>query len=671
MAIDFSSLCDVSVSKQAAKLLQEAKSDLRSRVLEDGQLQLSARFTDRFHFVDQAVLTVKPDGSEVSAFRCGCRAYREKGAFCIHCAATLLQWQAQMADDEAPAEAPVDADAVGAPAAESAIAEPVSRPEAPASFPGKPTEAILRPQEIRLSAPSPEELGEGPAAPLHAESRLSELAAEPAPALPAYGTGEDAFDAPHIRDVSYAFSNRASVLYPGQAKPTIPYKRFQAVFGDTVQTQLRYPMLRTWRGSCYGFSASAALFAQPGNTVSIHDFRRTAIYPGQLRLSDRHPTWKLTLHEFIETMMLTQNGVKVNVIRKEESRQPLSVLLEVLCEDVAHFAETWDAPVVMDIWRNRRYDGGHTVFPYGIEHVSPTLSHVLIYDPNWPNEVRVCEVTRDRTGKYTGWRYRMGENSVYSSDTGGQLSVIPLHVIQSDWDECGALPAMAVIGTGCENLSISDLNDCEVARIENGELRAFRDDVVPVRPTDASAAAKALREFWLHAGSYRVRNRDKVNKHLDFYYAEQDQGVEVETDANIVVIESQPNQNIQVTLPPEEKKQDVQQDEEQPKEKLGFKMRFLRFAKNVAKNAVVKGLTSILIRGVTVGLGTVCGQLGLKFLLQGLTGSDVTAFEVNGVPTSVTPYLTGSVAEEQAPAVQNTVQPQVENTDEDENLLNN
>ncbi len=55
--------------------------------LPEGRLQLQARVTDSFQFVDFPQLELDASGTAVSRYRCSCPDYRLEQRFCIHCAA--------------------------------------------------------------------------------------------------------------------------------------------------------------------------------------------------------------------------------------------------------------------------------------------------------------------------------------------------------------------------------------------------------------------------------------------------------------------------------------------------------------------------------------------------------------------------------------------------------
>lgn len=569
------SFFDPEVLREAQTLLDQSRQrSFRKEETPDGRLRLSARYPDRFNFVDRAQLILSADGSCVDSSRCDCTG-RSATSFCLHCAALLLRLEQE------------------------------------------------EPSLVSQSAAG--------------EEKLPVVADEPVEVeLPPVGEGEPG---PSIRDLTYSFTNCAAHLYPGVQDPWIPLRTFEMVFGRNLIAARCAARNGRWGGSCFGMVSSSSMFYHPGNNVSVPDYHRGASIPAELKLDDRNRGLNLSLHTFIEAMQVSQLGVSTNALRQRILRTSMAERLRVLCEQVEAFEANGTAPIIMEVYQNDRYDGGHAVLPFRHERIDRLRSRLHIYDPNIPGKVRYCDLRQDRTGNYTSWRFLMSNDFPYSSDTGGVISYLPHEVYQSLWDHRAEPQVTAVFSTSCEDLSVQDEAGNEVLKISDGRMTSLRDDVIPIRATDGDDSA-GIRECWLNPGTYRVVNEDPEQE-LSFTFTGQNGEVEVETDAEEVLC----------TVDDE---QDIQQAEVVKSSKASKLKAFLR--------STVK---QIFIR-VTSDVGTKLLLLGGKLLLNLILGGTVSCFQVNGQNADVRDYQADAWNETEAEKEKETEE---DTEEEDEALL--
>lgn len=559
---------DDSVLAQARTILdRDGLRGFRGELLEDGRICLNGKYPDHFNFVDRARVIVSADGENLDGAVCDCTG-RRAVSFCPHCAALLLRLE-----EAEPA------------ARSSAAAEPEATP--------------------------PEEAPENPAA----EDPASADAWEASDAPSTAGEGDPG---PVIQDLSYSFINCQAHLYPGNPNPEIPLERFTMVFGRNLIAKRLYQHYGEWGGSCFGMTTSSSLFYQPGNNVSVLDYRRGASAPRELKLSDRNRGLDLTLHSFIEAMQIVQMGQWITSWRDRTLRLPLPERLRLLCEKVEAFEANGTAPVLMEVYQNQRYYGGHAILPFRHERIDRFRSRLHIYDPNVPGRVRYCDLRQDSAGNYQSWRFLMCDNSEYSSDTGGVVSFLSHEVFQSAWDRRGTPQLPALFSTNNEDLSVQDEGGVEVLRISGGNMCSLREDVVPIRVTDMAASEGYALECWMNPGTYRVINEDP-SRQLCFAFTGQNGEVEVETDA----------EEVGFTVNDEEETQEVK-----VKEKSELWARITDAARQ------------ILIRVVSSVAGSILTSIAGKLLLKYVTFDAVKSFQIDGQETDVTPYLYNEETEE-------------------------
>lgn len=464
---------------------------------------------------------------------------------------------------------------------------------------------------LRLQAQEPE-----PATSLALEEGTTAPEEENLEALP----GAEPGDRLTVDEVGYSFCNSQKDLYPDAAQPEIPLKRFQLMFGSNLFAKQLYKRYKAWGGSCFGMSSSAGLFLHPGNNVSASDFRRRAGCPRELSLKDVNRGWGMTLHSFVEAMHIAQISQQAAAFRNQLFfSTPLPEKLAAVVEAVKHTEATGTAPLVLDVWENSSFDGGHTVFPFRYEQLDQTHSRLHIYDPNWPGTVRYCCLDQDQEGNYISWRFPMFDSLEYNSRQGGVLSYVPHEIYQDLWDHRAAPAAKALLSTDCDDLTLEDSEGNAVLKLAAGTIKALRKDVVPVFVTDGRGSGE--KSVWLNPGSYRVVNDAPERQNLSLSFTTQEGGLELETEASEAEITLDDQQDVQqVKLPGEEKP---------------FLVRLL--------NTV----NEILVRGIGSAVGTVLGTALKSPIFGGLTTGQVTAFQIDGEDADIAGYLPQELSDEE------------------------
>lgn len=537
-----------------------------------GRTVLSAKYSDHFNFVDAARLVIGVSG--IDSASCGCPAFTREKGLCCHCAALLLKYEEEVQE----------------PILAHATAWADTAPEA-------------APEE----SPKAAETAEEPAKP------------ETAPDADANADGSGR-TAKGILDYSFRFHNTQEDLFPGVSHPVLSLESFETIFGKTPAAKILYQRYKVWAGSCYGFAATAGMFGYPDD-ILVSDFRADANRPIDLALSDRNGKLSLSLHQFIETMFVSQLDIYINTYRKFMSDLPLQERLGMLTEAVEAF-EQGGEPVVIGF-----FDGnnGHAVFPYRHEKLDASRSRIHIYDSNYPKEVRYMKLLRDESGHYQSWRFTMQKGKDYSSETNCTIDFIPYQIYRIPWDNRfsheDAAPK-ALFSTPCRDITVRDESGNDVIKIAAGCLTPFSEDVVPIRITDGEAAADRF-DVWIDQGRYHVIN-DDPERDLEFSYAGNKVGLEVQTDAREVIAEVRDKEQIQKIriVPAEEKKSKAS--------------KILTTLLDVTKQIFIRVVSSYLGGVVPVLIGSLAGKL----FLSGLTYDNVAEFTIDGQPANVRDHIT-------------------------------
>lgn len=331
---------------------------------------------------------------------------------------------------------------------------------------------------------------------------------------------------PRLTDLSYAFCNSAWDLYPRVKEPRIPLERYIQVFGDNARARSIYRIAGAWGGSCFGMVATSSLLYQPDGGIETADFHPEARIPSQLSLSNRSEALGMTLHAFIEAMHILQYTGLVSSEVNRYLNDPNC--METLAQRVAAFQQGENAPVCMCVWRTPAMDGGHAIFPYRLEKVSETEDVLHIYDPNWPMVTRYAYLEKDRTGRYLDWRFPMNDRKVYSSKSGGHLSLNTYETYKKAWDRRSASAGNNLLNVQA-GVAVLDGLGAVLAQVTAEGVRSYREDIfqIPVLfgPSHGSVTLS------LPAGSYTVRLEDPEQDSLSVHLAGTDLSVTLNTTA--------------------------------------------------------------------------------------------------------------------------------------------
>lgn len=552
-----------------------------------GRTVLRAKYSDHFNFVDTARIVININGSGIDFADCSCPAFTRETGLCCHCAALLLKLEETT------------------PALAYTVVETDPEPKKEAS--------VIPPESVEETAETAEEA-----------------------------------EASGIQNYTFRFCNSSKDLYPGVSDPEIPRERFEMIFGKKLSTRKLYDRYKKWNGSCYGIASACGLFVHPGNGVSVTDYRPDAARPVDLDLQDQNEALQLTLHSFIEAMFISQLSQYVGFFRNAALSIPLSDRIKMLTDAVTHFEQTGEDPVLIDIYEDRLFRGGHSVFPFRYEKTSELRSRLHIYDSNYPGQVRFCDLRRDKSGKYISWRFNMQKGKDYSSENGGMIDFVPRELYQRPWDERAskrdADTPKALFSTSCEDLTIRDTDGNDVMKIAAGVITPLRADVVPVRMTDGEAVADRY-DVWIDQGRYHVLN-DDPERDLEFSYCGEEVGMEVQTDAEEVIAEVNDEEHIQ-------KIQIVQ-----PKEKITVKKVLLKIL-SITGDILIRVATNYLSSPTVIP--SILQALG-KLFFMGFTYDSITEFAVNGEPANACDYITL----EESESTENEDSDLYENTDENE-----
>jgi len=209
----------------------------------------------------------------------------------------------------------------------------------------------------------------------------------------------------NIASDSYNFANYYASF--GYKKPfispyTIPKEMYQGVFGITKgQAIFDNDIDKTWGGSCFGMSATSAMFYK--GYLDESDYTTDFVYDIEAPKSAQHAITKL-----IEQFQIIQYSDEV-WLEQNKTRDMSNVI-----ERVKAFEETGQNPIVLILsgTTNSGEAVKHAVMPYRIEAISDNEYHMYIYDCDNPydaengNEIYINIVDGVfKYGNYTTMKY--------------------------------------------------------------------------------------------------------------------------------------------------------------------------------------------------------------------------------------------------------------------------
>lgn len=337
-----------------------------------------------------------------------------------------------------------------------------------------------------------------------------------------------------FKRLAYAFYNPSN---------TASLKTCQLIFGKTEHAKLMYNSKynKKAHGNCYGMSATSSIIYAP-NSVYASSFGRSNVR--SLALNDKNSAWGITLRQWIKANHLTQFSQGFVYECREEAKGNYSGLVNLIKNGAKD-----KRPVILI------FDGdyAHAVVGYGFETVSSTQDRILVYDNNCPDTVKYLYLTKSN-GAYTGkWECNC---SYYYSSKSHNLDYVTYDNYKSRWDQRGTLEYENVykdssnygynesvanynfVAINSGNVIISDVEDNEIARIEDGQLKTESDDITLITPLSESEDEDVSNDVFLYLpiDVYEFRNEDNNIDDFSVAIANLELSTSVETSGDEVTL---------------------------------------------------------------------------------------------------------------------------------------
>lgn len=346
-----------------------------------------------------------------------------------------------------------------------------------------------------------------------------------------------------VSELSYSFGNNANA-FGYKSGDNIPLSSYQIIFGNTTKAKMYYASKskgRKWGGNCAGLSSSSALLYDTSNTVLVSDFNTSAQKISDLKIGNTAEKLHMNLKTYIEAMQVAQytqlfkQEVAENRVYTEEQLWKGSKNLNTLYKKVKEQTEK-NIPVVIALYQQ---GSGHAVLAYEVKDISSTQSVISLYDNNYPLKERQLILKRNSGGDFTEWSYEIGgSHGTWGSHEGySSISFVKYSTIEEIWDTRGKLEENEnILSVNSRDVAIYDVEDKEVARLDNGKLYTKENDIQVVE--DLSMDPEDTGEILLSVpvDVYTVSNKAKNSAAFKVSMTNVNLGAQINTTAGSVTL---------------------------------------------------------------------------------------------------------------------------------------
>jgi len=338
-----------------------------------------------------------------------------------------------------------------------------------------------------------------------------------------------------IGELSYSFENYGT--------SSIPYSTF-CLFFNSSQAYTYYTRYNNGGdgGNCFGLSSSTMMMNTPGSGVKFKDFASAAKSPSYFswynyRYTNAY-TYKnssTTLEELVEAMQVSQFSSRCSELlwssnNTDSYHNRISALIKAL---------KTGKPVLVAVTDPDQ--GGHALVAYKVTNENSSVSHLYIYDCNWPNATRYITLYKSN-GRYTGgWYYYMNSDTIWSSARGGVLTYITDPQYKSIWTSRNADRRLSQMLISTDNFEIRDSEDRVAAVMKDGEFTSASDDIFLSYSIGADLKDHLVN---MPKGEYSVVNTDPDAGGMEITAIDTNQTVKVETEASVVTVNVNGDENV-------------------------------------------------------------------------------------------------------------------------------
>lgn len=334
-------------------------------------------------------------------------------------------------------------------------------------------------------------------------------------------------DTGEIKLLSYNFDNYS---------PKIPLSTFRLAYGNTTKARSLYDAYSSTSGVCYGMAATAMMF-RDGSILTPSTFGKSSIL-SLSKTADRSSLYNMNLNTYIELMYITQFSTISSNNRVSG--------IDNVCKQVAAGNR-----VLLMFWGPYNGGtGGHAVVAYMLDEVNNRL---YISDSNYPGgTVRYISLTKNSSGKYTGWSYNLFGSTTWNNNN-GSIAYQNQNSVNRQWQNRGNLQVASgwltnMLLTNSDEFKVYDVERNLVATYSDGVFNSELEGACYIPPISINPNAEYAEDeynlFYLPAELYVIENLDKDIESFKTEMISEELGVKVETAASMVTFSVDDSTNV-------------------------------------------------------------------------------------------------------------------------------
>ncbi|MBQ6623131.1 MAG: hypothetical protein IJH57_00785, partial [Mogibacterium sp.] len=301
----------------------------------------------------------------------------------------------------------------------------------------------------------------------------------------------------------------------------IPLSTFRMFYNPT-QAKAHYR--KEWNigdaGVCFGMSAGSGMLRTAGSGLTPAKFKSGAKKPSQLSKGNRFKTKGVTLKSVIEAMHLSQAAPQCQKVMNKNTNNIKGL--------VATVKSGYPAIICM---RSYWGLGGHAVEGYKYEKLNKEVDVIYVYDSSNFSPDGCIYLYKNNKGKYIDWYYSYYEGFFSPA----AITYIPGKTYRSIWKNRKAAKKLGQMYVSSDNFKILGSDGKVVAEMKDGDFSSTSEDIFLAQTYDFEFEDNLV---ILPSDKYTVQDTSGSSEKLTVTSIDENQSIEVTTDATAVVVET-------------------------------------------------------------------------------------------------------------------------------------
>lgn len=313
---------------------------------------------------------------------------------------------------------------------------------------------------------------------------------------------------------------------------TIPLKAYTYMLGSDDGYWIWLFYGQEWNGSCYGMSATTAMFSE--GIFKVQSFNKKKIFTKDLSIYDYSKTHSVTLREFIELMHVSQFSESMQKQYTLHTNKYADLIKKVrACQNGK------GKPVVVGI--SDEYSG-HAVVAYKAKSISSTVTRIYCYDCNFPDKNSYIDFTK-KNGHFTGFKFNSGIVGwgTVSSTRSGEITYFNNSAIYKSWKNRAKKSSYSTMSLSSDNAEIYNSYGILCAKITDGKFVSYNADIFEATLFDTQLEDRLI---YLPEGDYTLINKGDGEITASLHY--DSSTCTVDSDASLVRLSAASDPDVRI-----------------------------------------------------------------------------------------------------------------------------